>query len=168
MKSPLRHPECRDHPKIRCEIEGDELHEDGVAVKTRGDELHDGGKRRQEHDGSWRERWADLSDCTTDTGSTSTWHQGSRQRRSWTRAAGEDHAGHAASAAEENRNTARRDGPKKLRRAPRSMAVLAGGASLRCQQQAPVVEAHGGERRVWQRRACGADESGKPRSWASV
>ena len=43
--------------------------------KRVGTELHDGGIRRQEHDGSRRERWADLSDRTTDTGSTSTWHQ---------------------------------------------------------------------------------------------
>ena len=54
----------------------------------------------------------------------------------------------AASAAEVNRNTARR--------APRSMTVLGSGAS------------HGGVRRVWHRRACGADESGKHRSWESV
>ena len=56
----------------------------------------------------------------------------------------------------------RAESGQKLGRAHRSMAVLASRASLSCQQQAPVVEGHGGVGRVWQRRACGADESGKP------
>ena len=46
--------------------------------------------------------------------------------------------------------------------------MLAGGASLGCQQQAPVAEGHGGVGRVWQRRARGADESGSPVRGISV
>ena len=44
-------------------------------METGRDGLHDDGTRRQEHDGSRRERWADLSYWTTDTGSKSTVHQ---------------------------------------------------------------------------------------------